>query len=189
MTWGLARPERGLPLAGAILLLAGCASAPSYGPTVAPHEHDSHASSDATPSEARDGHPTVTRIAGADTPPVAGAQHEHTSAASEPSEQEAYERARPVFARYCASCHTSGAGERSALRHFTMDRYPFAGHHADQISSTIRDVLGANGQPATMPKDRPGALQGDELRIILDWANAFDRSHATGEHGEHRHEH
>lgn len=189
MMQGLSGTGRGLPLTGAILLLAGCASAPSSEPTVAPHEHDSHASSDATPSEARDDHSPVTRIAGADAPPVAGAQHEHASAASEPSEQEAYERARPVFARYCASCHTSGAGTRSALLHFTMDRYPFAGHHADQISSTIRDVLGANGQPATMPKDRPGVVQGDELRIILDWANAFDRAHATGKHGEHRHEH
>lgn len=189
MTQRLPGPGRGLPLPGAILLLAGCASAPSSKPTVAPHEHDSHASSEARPGEARDDHPPMAHTAGADAPPVAGTPHEHASAVSEPSEQEAYERARPVFARYCASCHTSDAGKRSALRHFTMDRYPFGGHHADQIVSTIREVLGANGQPATMPKDRPGALQGDELRIILDWANAFDRAHATVEHGEHRHEH
>ena len=189
MRQGLPGPGRGLPLAGAMLLLAGCASAPSSGPTVAPHEHDSHASSDATPGEARDDHPPVARTAGADAPPVAGAPHEHASAASEPSEQEAYERARPVFARYCASCHTSDAGKRSALRHFTMDRYPFGGHHADQVSSAIRAVLGANGQAATMPKDRPGTVQGDELRAILDWAEAFDRTHAAANPSDHHHDH
>ena len=189
MTWGLARPERGLALAGALLMLVGCASAPSSGPAVAPHEHDSRASSDARPGEGRDDHPPMVRAARADAPPAEEAPHEHGPAASEPSEQEAYERARPVFERYCASCHTSGAGKRAALRHFTMDQYPFGGHHADQISSTIREVLGANGRPATMPKDRPGAVQGDELRIVLDWAEAFDRAHDAADHSEHRHEH
>ena len=189
MTWGLARPERGLALAGALLMLVGCASAPSSGPAVAPHEHDSRASSDARPGEGRDDHPPMVRAARADAPPAEEAPHEHGPAASEPSEQEAYERARRVFERYCASCHTSGAGKRAALRHFTMDQYPFGGHHADQISSTIREVLGANGRPATMPKDRPGAVQGDELRIVLDWAEAFDRAHDAADHSEHRHEH
>lgn len=189
MTRRLARPERGLPFAGAILLLVGCASAPSSGPAVAPHEHDPRAPSDARPGEGRDDHPPMVRAAGADAPPAEEAPHEHGLAASEPSEQEAYERARPVFERYCASCHTSGAGNRAALRHFTMDRYPFGGHHADQISSTIRDVLGADGQPATMPKDRPGAVQGDDLRAILDWADAFDRAHAAANPRDHHHEH
>jgi mono/diheme cytochrome c family protein len=104
-------------------------------------------------------------------------------------EQDAYERARPVFERYCASCHTSGAGKRAAPRHFTMDRYPFGGHHAEQVSSTIREVLGASGQSATMPKDRPGAVQGDDLRAILDWADAFDRAHAAANPSDHHHEH
>lgn len=186
MTRGLARPERGLPFAGAILLLVGCASAPSPGLAVAPHEHDSRASSDARPGEGRDDHPPMARAAGAETPPAEGIPHEQGPAASE---QEAYERARHVFERYCANCHTSGTGKRAALRHFTMDRYPFGGHHADQISSTIREVLGADGQPATMPKDRPGAVQGDDLRAILDWADAFERAHAAADHSEHRHEH
>lgn len=189
MTRGLARPERGLPFAGAILLLVGCASAPSSGPAVAPHEHDSRASSDARPGEGRDDHPPMARTVGTDAPPAEEPAHELGPAASELSEQEAYERARPVFERYCASCHTSGTGERAALRHLTMDRYPFGGHHADQISSTIREVLGADGQPATMPKDRPGAVRGDDLRIILEWAEAFERAHAAADHSEHRHEH
>ena len=189
MTRGLARPEHGLALAGAVLLLVGCASAPSSGPAVAPHEHDSRASSDAIPVEGRDDHPSTARSAGAEAPPAEDVPRDHVPAASEPSEHEAYERARPVFERYCASCHTSSAGKRAALRHFTMDGYPFGGHHAAQISSTIREVLGASGQPATMPKDRPGVIQAKELRAILDWADAFDRAHAAGNHEEHHHEH
>ncbi len=189
MTRGLTRPERGLALAGAILLLVGCASAPSSGPAVAPHEHDSRAPSDASPGEGRDDPPPMARSAGADVPPAEEASHEHAPVAAAPSEQEAYERARPVFERYCASCHTSRAGKRAALRHFTMDRYPFGGHHADQITSAIREVLGANGQPATMPKGRPGAVQAEELRAILDWADAFDRTHAAVNPSDHHHEH
>ena len=189
MTRGLARPQRVLALAGALLLLVGCASAPSSAPATAPHEQESPASSDARPGEGRDDHPPMARSEGAAAPPAEKAPHEHGPAASEPSEQEAYERARPVFERYCASCHTSSAGKRAALRPFTMDGYPFGGHHAAQISSTIREVLGASGQPATMPKDRPGVIQAKELRAILDWADAFDRAHAAGNHEEHHHEH
>lgn len=188
MTRGLARPQRGLALAGALLLLVGCASAPNSG-AAAPHEHDSRASSDARPGEGRDDHPPMARFEGAAAPPAEEAPHEHGLAASEPSERAAYERARPVFERYCASCHTSSAGKRAALRHFTMDGYPFGGHHAAQISSTIREVLGASGQPATMPKDRAGVIQAEELRAILDWADAFDRAHAAGNDEAHHHEH
>jgi mono/diheme cytochrome c family protein len=179
MTRGLARPEHGLALAGTILLLVGCASAPSSGPAVASHARHSRASSDAIHGEGRDDHPPTARSLRAEAPPAEEGLHEHGLAVSEPSEQEAFESARPVFERYCASCHTTRAGKRAALRHFTMDRYPFGGHHADQVSSTIREVLGASGQPATMPKDRPGAVQGNDLRAILDWADAFDRAHAA----------
>lgn len=82
MSRGLARPERGLPFAGAILLLVGCASAPSSGPAVAPHEHDSRASSDARPGEGRDDHPPMARSEGAAAPPAEKAPHEHGPAAS-----------------------------------------------------------------------------------------------------------
>lgn len=186
MTRGLYGPGRGLALAGAMLLLAACASTPNTRPTAAPSERDSHAPSEARSGEAGDDVPAAEHSAAAEE-----ATHEHAPVASEPSEQEAYERARPVFERYCASCHTTRAGKRAALRHFTMDRYPFGGHHADQISSTIREVLGASRQPATMPKDRPGAVQGDDLRAILDWADAFDRAHATANPSpsDHHHEH
>lgn len=71
-----------------------------------------------------------------------------------------------------------------------MDGYPFGGHHADQISATIREVLGTTGERATMPRDRPGIVRGDELRLVLDWADAFARAHPADrahQHGGHHH--
>lgn len=184
MTSWLTGPGRGVSLAGAMLVLGACASAPSPAPAVAPHGGDSHGPSETRAGEGGNDVPPAERTAGAEEAP-----HEHPSIGSPPSEQEAYERARPVFERYCTSCHMSSGGKRAALRHFTMDGYPFGGHHAAQISATIREVLGSSGQPATMPKDRPGAIQTEELRAILDWADAFDRAHAAGSHDEHHHEH
>ena len=109
-------------------------------------------------------------------------------------ERAAYERAKPVFVAYCAACHT-GRGKRSsrnALEHFSMDSYPFGGHHASEITATTREVLGQSGSKPTMPKDRPGSVQGEELKHVLAWADAFDRAHGerTDEHDEHgEHEH
>jgi hypothetical protein len=97
----------------------------------------------------------------------------------------AYEQARPVFAAYCAGCHTSkGATARpEALEHFSMDSYPFGGHHASEITGAVREVLGATGSKPTMPADRPGAVKGEDLRRILSWADAADRAHAASEKG------
>lgn len=105
-------------------------------------------------------------------------------------EQRAYERARPVFERYCAACHTRASGNSAALGHFVMDIYPFGGHHEAQIAATIRRVLGATGERPTMPVGQPGAVRDAELRFILDWAAAFDRARlpAAGKQTGH-HEH
>lgn len=105
------------------------------------------------------------------------------------AEQAAYERARPVFEKHCAKCHTS-KGEKSSekkLGHFNMDTYPFGGHHAAAAGATVREVLGVTGEEATMPMDDPGAVQGEELEAVVAWSKAFDASHAAGlhEHGEH----
>lgn len=111
------------------------------------------------PSSGKDGTPT--------------AKHSRTVP---PAELLAYQQARPVFERYCSDCHTA-AGTRSqasALNHFSMDTYPFGGHHADEMAGTIREVLGADGGKATMPPGRPGAVQGQELELILNWAAASD---------------
>jgi mono/diheme cytochrome c family protein len=111
---------------------------------------------------------------------------------AESEELAAYEKAGPVFATYCAGCHTSkGATAKPAtLEHFSMDRYPFGGHHAPKITGMIRSVLGATGSKPTMPADRPGAVKGEELRLILAWADAADRARAADpDEKPHEHEH
>jgi mono/diheme cytochrome c family protein len=113
-------------------------------------------------------------------------------------EESAYARAKPVFDRYCASCHAS-KGERASekkLGHFNMDGYPFTGHHAAEIGQTIRKVLGVSGGEPTMPKDQPGVVAGDELERVVAWSKAFDDAHSGGndqekvrDAGAHTHHH
>jgi mono/diheme cytochrome c family protein len=106
------------------------------------------------------------------------------------AELAALEEARPVLDASCARCHTSTGtrASRNALRHFSMDTYPFGGHHADEVSATIRLVLGATGRRPTMPLDAPGTVQGEQLAKILAWADAYDRAEAAGAH-DHGHMH
>jgi mono/diheme cytochrome c family protein len=102
------------------------------------------------------------------------------AAAAPAAELAAYEKARPVFEKYCAGCHSSAGtleGKPKALPHFNIDGYPFTGHHAGSIGAEVREVLGATGEAATMPADRPGAVQGAELDAILEWTRAFDEAH------------
>lgn len=109
-------------------------------------------------------------------------------------ERAAYERAKPVFDKYCADCHTTakaqGPEHAEALEHFSMDGYPFGGHHAHELGEEIREVLGADGGEATMPEDDPGVVQGEELALVLAWADAFDEAQAArgGNHEDHAHE-
>jgi hypothetical protein len=104
------------------------------------------------------------------------------------AERVAYASAKPVFATYCAPCHASDGSKSTpgARRHFSMDTYPFGGHHSAEMGNEIREVLGAGGGKATMPKDKPGSVQGEELRLLLAWADAFDQAHpapgATHDH-------
>lgn len=111
------------------------------------------------------------------------------------AERAAYERAKPVFDKYCAKCHTSSGAKASkkAMSHFSMDTYPFGGHHATEIGDEIRKALGVTAKEPTMPRDRPGVVEGDELARVLAWADAFDAAHAAGlhdhgtghQHGDH----
>ena len=104
------------------------------------------------------------------------------------AEQAAYEKAKPVFAKYCASCHTKGGAKatKKKLDHFDMTAYPFGGHHATTIAATIRKVLAIRGGKPTMPSDKKGAVKGDELALIAAWCDAFDAAHkANSTH--HRH--
>jgi hypothetical protein len=113
---------------------------------------------------------------------AAAAAHTHEPAAPPhvptDAERAAFARARPVFARYCFKCHTTAGKKhsRTALRHLSMDGYPFGGHHAATVAAAIREVLGVGGEKPTMPDDAPGAVKGDDLATIAAWADAFDQA-------------
>ena len=117
-------------------------------------------------------------------PPDDGAQRKAELLAAE---QAAYEKARPVFEKWCAKCHQTGGAKATAkkLGHFDMTTYPFKGHHEMEIGAEIREVLGIDGGKPTMPMDRKGAVQGEELALIEQWSRAFDASHAAGAHEGH----
>jgi mono/diheme cytochrome c family protein len=99
-------------------------------------------------------------------------------------EQAAFDKAKPVFAKYCAGCHTQGAKQATAkkLDHFDMTGYPFGGHHAATLGPTIRKVLAIGGGKATMPNGKPGSVSGDDLAAIAAWAKAWDAAQAAGAH-------
>jgi mono/diheme cytochrome c family protein len=109
------------------------------------------------------------------------------TASAAPPEQAAYEKAKPVFVKYCASCHTKGGAKATAkkLDHFDMTSYPFGGHHAATIAATIRKVLAINGGKPTMPADKKGAVKGDELALIAAWCDAYEAAH----HHDAKHHH
>jgi mono/diheme cytochrome c family protein len=95
-------------------------------------------------------------------------------------EADAYAHAKPVFEKYCAKCHTKG-GEKATpkkLDHFDMTTYPFGGHHAKTIGTTIRTVLGLAKKKPEMPDDKPGSVKGDDLDALKAWADAWDAAHA-----------
>jgi hypothetical protein len=102
-------------------------------------------------------------------------------------ENAAFEKAKPVFEKWCASCHSKDGKKTSAKKreHFDMTTYPFGGHHAMEISGEIREVLGLTGKKPTMPADKKGAVKGEELESIKAWADAFDASHRGGAHEGH----
>ena len=110
-------------------------------------------------------------------------------ARAEPSaDQAAFDRAKPVFVKYCASCHTKTGAKATAkkLEHFDMTTYPFGGHHAATIVPTIRKVLAIGGGKPTMPADKKGAVNGDELALIAAWCNAFEAAHKRdSKHHQH----
>jgi len=83
-----------------------------------------------------------------------------------------------------ASAGEAGSVAPEELEHFSMDGYPFGGHHASEVGSVVREALGAAGKPAVMPKDHPGAVMGDDLALVLVWADAFDHHHGGG-HAHH----
>lgn len=100
------------------------------------------------------------------------------------AETASYEKAKPVFEKYCASCHTKAGKKATAkkLDHFTMDTYPFGGEHTKSIGNEIRKVLGIDGGKPTMPYDKPGSVTGDDLAAIKTWSEAWRAAGKAGAH-------
>ena len=98
------------------------------------------------------------------------------------TETAAFEKAKPVFDKFCTACHVKGQKNANAkkLKEFDMSSYPFAGEHAK--APDIRTVLGTTGKKATMPKTKPGSVKGDDLAAIVAWADAWDAAEAGGAH-------
>lgn len=105
------------------------------------------------------------------------------------AEMAAYEKAKPVFEANCARCHSKGGKLATDKKraHFDMTTYPFGGHHAMELGTAFRKVLGIDGSKPTMPADKKGAVKGEDLALIAKWADAFDASHAGGAHEHHEH--
>jgi hypothetical protein len=103
------------------------------------------------------------------------------------AETAAFEKAKPVFDKWCSKCHSKTGKNKSKkkLEHFDMTTYPFGGEHAMEIGDEIRETLGLAGKKPTMPADKKGAVKGEELELIKAWADTFDASHKGGAHEGH----
>ncbi len=101
------------------------------------------------------------------------------------AETAAYDKAKPVFATYCASCHTKSGKKASAkkLGHFDMTTYPFGGEHAKSIGNEIRVVLAIDGaKKPSMPEGKPGSMKPDDVATIKAWTEAWRAAGAAGVH-------
>jgi mono/diheme cytochrome c family protein len=100
------------------------------------------------------------------------------------AETAAFEKAKPVFEKHCARCHTKGnkLATSKKLEEFDMSAYPFGGKHASDIGEEVREVLGLDGGKVKMPADKKGAVKGDELALITAWTEAFEAAKRGGAH-------
>lgn len=100
------------------------------------------------------------------------------------AETAAYEKAKPVFDKYCSGCHTKGGKKATAkkLEHVDMTTYPFGGMHTASIGNEVRKVLGIDGGKATMPYGKPGSVTGDDLAAIKAWTEAWQAAGKAGAH-------
>lgn len=118
--------------------------------------------------------PVVVAVDAGVTPVPVASQAELDAA-----ERAAFDRAKPVFDRYCIACHTKRGKQKTQKRLDAIDftKYPPAGRYAKIVGGAVRDVLGQSGVPATMPFDRKGAVVGDELAVVMAWVDAWARAH------------
>lgn len=175
--------NRSLPLL-TILALASCSSRPP--PPTSPIPDEQPQAAPGAGSEPETSPPQA-------APPPAPPPTDPAPAQAEPdlrsAELAAYENARPVFDKFCASCHAQGGpgARKGTLAHLDITSYPFGGHHAVAVAASIRKSLGVDGSTATMPRNKPGSVTGADLELIKAWADAFDASHATTNPGRHAH--
>ncbi len=167
---------------GVIFTACGSKSSPPMTPAEPPHDHADHdhgagsggavATPDRTPKE-------PDKPAEPPKPDAATVKADLLA-----TERTAWDTAKPVFDKSCATCH-SKAGKKSAkkkLDHFNMDVYPPGGHHTGTIGFTIREVLGIDGKKPTMPFDKPGSVQGEDLAKIKAWTDAWVAADKGGAH-------
>ena len=166
-------------LCAAALVACGSKPPPPANPTppaAEPHE----AMPPATPAATAE--PAKPPVAEKPAPPAADPKADALAA-----ETAAYEKAKPTFEKYCATCHTK-AGKKAAkkkLDHFDMDTYPFGGEHTAFIGDHVGDVLGLGGKKATMPYDKPGSVKGEDLATIKAWIDAWESAEKAGAHPPH----
>ena len=158
-------------------VLAACGSkAP---PTTKPAEPPPMEAPAGSATTAEPTTPTAPATTGPAAPDPAKAKADAVAA-----ENAAYEKAKPVFEKYCANCHTKAGKKATAkkLDHFTMDTYPFGGEHTKSIGNEVRKVLGIDGGKATMPYDKPGSVTGDDLATLKAWTEAWQAAGKAGAH-------
>jgi mono/diheme cytochrome c family protein len=175
-----------LALALSLTLFAACGSGSSSTPPTTPTPDPDTTASPEPPGDGHTDHthqePPTTDVPAEPTPPEPDPAQVKADLLA--AEMAAFEKAKPVFDKNCSSCHVMGGrgAKRSTLEHFNMTKYPFGGHHAGEVAASIRKSLGLTGGKATMPKNKPGLVQGDDLAAIAAWADAFDASMAGGAH-------
>lgn len=162
-----------------IAALAACGSKSAPKPTTPEPDHDHEHAGAGSAIETPDTTSSQTNPATPTTPTKPDPNAELIAA-----EKSAWDTAKPVFDKACATCHTS-AGKKAAkkkLDHFNFDAYPPGGHHAGTIGFTIRDVLGISGKKPTMPDGKPGSVKGDDLAKIKAWTDAWEAAEKAGAH-------
>lgn len=172
-----------LLLGSAALALIACGSKPSPATTPPPGPGDTAGSDTAGSTAPPDAAVTVAEptVDAAPPPPDPAA----IKAALLATEQDTFAAAKPVFTKFCASCHVQGGAKatKKKLGHFDMTAYPLGGHHAATIGHEILEVLGQTGEKATMPDNKPGSVTGADLAALTIWAQAWIAADDGGAHG------
>jgi cytochrome c553 len=164
----------GMKLAPLLFALIACGGKPAPAPTPP-----------AEPAPVVASAPAPTPVEAATPVEPAKPDQEKVKADLLAAETAAYDKAKPVFDKACARCHTKTGKKMKAktLEHVDMTTYPFGGMHAASIGNEIRVVLAIDGnKKASMPSDKPGSVTGEDLATIKAWTEAWQAAGAAGVH-------